>query len=52
MLRDGVGVHLDVWKFRGVPLKMHFEIAFGREPATTNIALKGALTCVRSDMDL
>lgn len=52
MLRNGIGIHLDVWKFRRVPLKMHFEIALCREPATTNIALKGALTCVRSDMDL
>lgn len=39
-------------KFGRVPLEMHFKIAFGGEPTAANVTLKGALTCMRPDMDL
>ena len=52
MLGHQVGVHFDMRKLVGVSLEMNLEIAFGREPIATNIALVGSLSSMGSYMDL
>ena len=52
MLGHQVGVHFDMRKLVGVSLEMNLEIAFGREPIATNIALVGSLSSVGSYVDL
>lgn len=52
MFWNGVWVHFNVWKFGRVPLEVDLQVALGREPTATYVALKGSLTCVGSYVDL
>ena len=52
VLRNGVGVHLDVWELGGVSLEVDLEVALCGEPRAADIALEGSLTSVRPDVDL
>ena len=52
MFRHGVGIHFDVRKLGRVPLEVNLEVSLRGKTTPTHIALKGALTCMRSDMYL
>ena len=48
MLRNKVGVHLDVRKTLGMSGEMNLEISFGSKSVSTNIAFVRSFTGVRS----
>ena len=52
VLRDEVGVHLDVGELVGVALEVDLEVALGGEAVAADVALVGTLACVAPDMDL
>ena len=52
MLRNKVGVHLDVRKTLGMSGEMNLEISFGSKSVSTNIAFVRSFTGVRSKQTL
>lgn len=46
VFRNGIRIHLNVWKLGRVPLKVDLQVSFGGESAPADVALKGTLTCV------
>ena len=52
MLRDQIGVHLDLGEFGRVPLEVDLEIAFGGEAVAANVALVRPFARVGAHVDL
>lgn len=52
VFRNGIRVHLNMWKLGRMPLEVDLEVPFRGEAAAADVAFKRSLTCVRSYVDL
>ncbi len=52
MLRNEVGIHLNIREFAGMPLEVNLEVALGGEAVAADIALVRPLTRVTPDVNL